>query len=207
MIVKETYISPNSSTPLLKLYSDKGFFIQNNGQIYQEVIVTNDEAADKYLETNVAIPAPIADEYFVYKALIGDYQNLTQEQILAAKPLLLKALTSLSDEEAYKVKFLFEEWSYDKNYIQGDRVIYAGELYNVIQTPNTDANPKINTECYIRTNKPIDFIEEWDDMNKKIYEKGEKTRIGQYIYVSLIDNNIWSPREFPAAWQIEGSQD
>ena len=202
MIVKETYLSPNSSDPLIKVYSNKNFFIEYNGQIYESAIVANEEEANKYIETSTAIPARIADEYFVYNTFIGEYQNITQKQILEAKDILIKALQTLTDEEAYRVKFLFKKWKYTENYHEGERVFYNGELYNVIQTPSTNANPEINTECYQKANRPADLIEEWDDVNRKVYNIGDKVRIGDYIYESVIDNNTWAPREFPVAWKI-----
>ena len=202
MIIKETYISPNSSDPLIKVYSDKHFFIQYNGQVYESVIVSNVEEANKYTETSAAIPAPIADEYFVYNTFIGEYQNITQEKVLAAKEILLKALDTLTDEEAYKVNFLFRKWSPYDTYQQGERVFYNEELYSVIQTPNTNANPELNTECFIKIGKPLNLIEEWDDNNRKVYNIGDKIKIGNYYYQSLINNNSWSPLEFPASWEI-----
>lgn len=207
MIIKETYVSPNSSTPLIKIFSDKNFFLQYQGQIYSEVIVSSEEEANKYSETTIAIPAPIADEYFICKTLINNYQNLTQKQILDSRAILNKALKSLTDEEAYMIKFLYEEWAYTNKYYEGDRVLYNNDLYNVIQTPLNDANPALNKDCYKKIKTPPDLVEEWHINNKRIYNIGDRTRVGEYVYESLIDNNMWGPKDFPDAWElIEGSQ-
>jgi hypothetical protein len=155
----------------------------------------------------VAIPAPIADEHFICQNLIGNYQNLTQKQILQAREILTKALNSLSDEEAYNVKFLYEEWSYTHEYHQGDKVLYNNDLYNVTQTPLNDANPILNKECYTKIKVPTNLVEDWNEDDKRVYNIGDRTRVGEYIYESLIDNNMWGPKDFPDAWKlIEGSQ-
>lgn len=202
MIIKERYISPNSSTPLIKVYSDKNFFLEYQGQIYSEIIVANKEEAEKFSETNVAIPAPIADEHFICQTLIGNFQNITQKQILNSRKILSKALSLLSDDDAYKIKFLYEEWSYTNEYQKGDKVLYNGKLYNVIQTPVNDANPVLNTDCYEKIKTPPDLVEEWNEINKENYNIGDRTRIGEHIYESLIDNNMWAPRDFPDVWKL-----
>lgn len=202
MLIKERYISPNSSEPLIKVYSDKGFFIEYNGLFYTEVIVANLKEAEKYIESSAAIPAPIADEYFVYNNLIGPYQNITQEQIIEAKKILLEAFKSLDDEKAYKIKFFFENWAPGKNYEVGERILYNGELYNVIQNIFSDEETPEESIKYIKTSRPINLIEEWNDDIRKVYNAGDKMKMGNYIYQSLIDNNSWSPREFPAGWII-----
>lgn len=201
MIIKEQDFIAVDGTPLFKIYSDQHFFLQAKGVLYQEVTVRENEIKD-FIETNIAIPEPIANETFVYQTLIGNYQNITQKQIKEAKIILNKALKTLTDEEAYKVKFLFEEWEYEKDYKEGDRVLYHNELYNVIQTPPIKLNPELHTTYYQKVHRPAELIEEWNNSNEKIYNIGDRTRIGNYIYESLIDNNIWAPRDFPAAWKL-----
>jgi len=45
---------------------------------------------------------------------------------------------------------------------------------------------------------------EWEE---KTYRLGDKVKYGEHIFESLINNNIWSPENFPDAWKlIEGSQ-
>ncbi len=201
MIVKEFYSTSTNGTPLFKIYSGDNFLLQFKNSFYEYVIVEEEEI-DNYIETNIAIPQPIADENFVYKTLIGEYQNITQSQIKEARKILTKALTSLTDEEAYKVKFLFEEWNYEKDYHKGDRVLFNKELYNVVQTPPMKMNPEIHNAYYQKVHCPIDLIEEWDNTNSKIFNIGDRTRVGEHIYESLVNDNMWAPRDFPIAWQL-----
>lgn len=203
MIISEPYISPTALSPLIKIYSDQHFLIQSKGIYYQEAIVATDEEINNFIETSIAIPDPIADAYFVYNTFISkQYPNISEKQIILAKTFLNKALTNLTDEEAYQIRFLFNEWDENKNYEVGDRVLYNKELYNVIQIPKTVAPPNLNTECFIKTNRPLDLVEEWNNLNQKVYNTGDRVKIGQYLYESLIDNNSWSPQAFPAVWRL-----
>lgn len=200
MIVKEYFFDSIANKNLVKIYSDNGFFIQSNGLVYKEKILDDESKAQEYVETSVAIPEPIATQNFVYSTLIGEYQNISEAQITEAKPILLKALKSLSDEEAYKVKFFFEDWKENANYEIGDRVIYENELYNIIKIPNNTMSPASNKECFIKTARPLDYVEEWID--GKIYNIGDQIKVGNHFYTSTLDNNTWSPIEFPAGWQL-----
>lgn len=199
MIVKEPYISSTASTPLIKIYSDKNFLIQSKGISYKEAIIKNEEEINNFIEIPIGVPSPLADENFLYEIFIGEKQNITQQQVKEAKTILLKALRTLSDEEAYKVKILFEDWDYQKEYETGDRVLYNGELYNVLQSVHNTVNPADEKRFYQKIIKPNDLVEEW---NNNGYNVGDKARIGQYIYESLIDNNTWSPQAFPAGWKL-----
>ena len=200
MIVKEYFFDNIAGKELIKIYSDNGFFIQSNGLVYKEKILNDESKVQEYAETSIAIPEPIANQDFVYSALIGEYQNISESQIVEAKPILLKALKSLTDEEAYKVKFLFEEWQENKEYNIGERVLYENELYNVIKSSNNTNSPISDKEHFVKTVRPLDYVEEW--VSGKIYNIGDQIKVGTHYYTSILDNNNWSPIEFPAGWQL-----
>ena len=200
MIVKEYFFSPLANKNLIKIYSDNNFFIESEGLIYRETIVDNKEMANKFTETNIAIPDTVATQEFVYSILIGEYKNISEEQIRIAKPILLKALRNLNDEEAYKIKFFFNQWNENEIYVVGDRVIYNNELYNVVKIPNNILPPDENKECFKKTIRPLEYVDEW--LNGKIYNIGDQIKIGKHFYKSVIENNAWSPMEFPAGWLL-----
>ena len=202
MIIIETYQSNTANGLLYKIYSNNGFFLQQNGITYPEVIISTPEEKDNYIETQIPIPEEVASMGEIYKTFFGNFQNITKQQIKQAKQIALKALTSLSDEEAYLVKFLFEEWHSATEYQIGDRILYQGELYNVIATPSNNLFPPDNPECYTLTKKPLNLIEEWNSVNHKKYSIGEKTKVGTHYYESLIEGNTWSPQDFPTAWKM-----
>lgn len=46
-------------------------------------------------------------------------------------------------------------------------------------------------------------IPEWEQPDStNPYMKGDKVRYKGVVYVSLIDNNVWSPADYSAGWQI-----
>lgn len=199
MIVTKQYISPNSDQPLYLVYSDEGFIIQKNNITYKEVIVNTPEEATDFSETLTPIPAPIASAEYVYQNLFNSFTNIPEAEIDRAKPILLKAFRNLDDEDAYLIKFFFEDWQIAKNYVIGDRVLYNKELYNVIQIPSNELPPSENKECFQLTQKPIDLIEEW---SQRTYNIGEQVKVGQHVYENLIQDNSWSPQDFPTSWKI-----
>lgn len=202
MIVIEEYRSKTADGLLYKIYSDKGFFLQNNGVTYSEVIISTIEEKNNYTETQIPIPAEIASIGEIYNTIFGNYQNITKQQIKQTKQIMLKALANLPDEEAYLVKFLFEEWHSATEYKIGDRVLYKGDLYNVITIPSNNLPPSDNQECYTLTKKPLNLVEEWNNIDRKKYHIGEKTKVGVHYYESLIEGNTWSPQDFPTAWKL-----
>lgn len=206
MIVIEKYTSPTAIDSLYKIYSDNGFFLRKNNTTYSEVIISTPEEKKEYVETQIPIPEMVISIEEIYKIFFGNSQNITKNQAINAKNIVLKALSSLKDDEAYLVKFLFPEWQADTAYKIGARFLYEGELYNVIKTPSNNLLPNINSECYKLVQKPLDLIEEWDSINRKNYNIGEKVKVGNHYYESLINNNSWSPLDFPTAWKLIGSQ-
>ena len=114
----------------------------------------------------------------------------------------MKALKNLTDEEAYLVKFLFKNWQAEENYEIGERVLYQGNLYNVIAIPNNNLFPPDNPSCYKLTEKPLDLVEEWDIINHRAYKIGEKVKVGIHYYENLLENNTWSPQDFPTSWRL-----
>lgn len=193
MIVIEKYTSPNITGQAYKIYSNNNFFIKKGSLVYQEAIISNQEDAKNFTETSTPIPELIASAEYIYDAFIGEYQNITQNQIQTAKPILLKALISLSDEEAYLVKFLFNKWEEDTAYQIGERVLFKGELYKIIKTPENNLSPQNNPECYSLIRKPIGLVEEWNRNNQQMYSIGEQVKVGEHYYESLIEGNTWSP--------------
>jgi len=202
MLVIQEYNNANTVGPAYKIYSNNNFFIRKGSFVYQEVIVKNPSEINEYVETQTPVPAPIASIEYIHSVFFGNFQNITKEQINQAKPILLKALKTLSDEEAYLIKFFFDEWENNKKYEVGDRVLFNGELYNVIKTPIDNSLPSNNSEYYVLTNKPLDLIEEWDSVNRKAYNVGDKVKVGEHYYESLIEGNTWSPQDFPTAWKL-----
>lgn len=187
-------------------------------------------------------------------------------------------LKSATDEQAYVMRYLYEEWQPKKKYEKDDRIQYGGNLYKCIQahtsedgpnrTPDylpalwtlispedpslgTKENPIIVPEPfssmeYIKgkyysennvvylMNKPgmedgetitlaykpsqlvgvyfevatnSDPNVEWPDFKQPTgthdaYMKDDKVTYNGKHYISLIDNNTWSPDDYPQGWKL-----
>lgn len=115
-------------------------------------------------------------------------------------------ITTLSDEQAIVAPVLFPVWQAGVQYKVGDRIRYEGKLYKVIQGHNSqiDWTPLAATSLFasLLTNeeKP-NQIPEWVQPNStNAYSIGDKVIFNEKVYESLIDNNVWSPADYPAGW-------
>lgn len=116
---------------------------------------------------------------------------------------------NLDDENAVEAVELFPSWKIDTVYTAGDRVRYNNVLYKVLQghtsqaswTP--DESPSLFARVLIPDPEQIPVWKQPDSTNA--YMTGDKVYFPTAeddIYESLIDNNVWSPVDYPAGWKI-----
>lgn len=112
---------------------------------------------------------------------------------------------TLTDEQALAAPVLFPVWQAEVEYKTGDRVRYEGKLYKVIQDHNSQIGwePIVATSLFasLLTDEETGEILEWvqpDSTNA--YSIGDKVLFKGATYESLIDNNVWSPEDYPAGW-------
>ena len=114
-------------------------------------------------------------------------------------------LVALTDEQAIENIILFPTWSIGIDYKINDRIRYDGILYRVLQdhTSQEDWNPSVAVSLFARVLNETenDSVPEWVQP-----ESTEGYMIGDHViyegieYESLIDNNVWSPVDYPAGW-------
>lgn len=116
-------------------------------------------------------------------------------------------IQSMTDEEAIASQVLFPNWQSGKSYALNERVRYDGKLYKVLQahTSQDDWTPDVAASLFacLLTDEEGGTIQEWvqpDSTNG--YSAGDKVTYNGAIYTSLIDNNVWSPADYPAGWQL-----
>ena len=91
--------------------------------------------------------------------------------------------------------------------VAGDEVTHLGVTYQVIQ-------PHTLSACWVPGKVPAlykakaDPGDEWPDWVQPTgahdaYKAGDKVTFEGEHYISLIDNNVWSPRDYSAGWQIQ----
>lgn len=111
----------------------------------------------------------------------------------------------LDDTEALRTPELFPSWETDIEYKIGDRRRYNNILYKCLQdhTAQSNWNPIDAPSLWARVLIPDpEEIPDWvkpDSTNA--YMTGDKVKFEGKIYRSIIDNNIWSPSEYPAGWE------
>ena len=114
------------------------------------------------------------------------------------RPLIEKAVISLSDEDALNAITLYPKWSGDGiQYKADDRVQYEGSLYRVLQ-PHTSQSawtPIVAVSLFAKVLIPDPgVIPDWEQPGStNPYMKGDKVRYNNKIWESTIDNNIWAP--------------
>lgn len=132
--------------------------------------------------------------------------KLTRDMAYRYRQQMEDGAMELTDEDALEVPMLFPRWRTDTAYAVGDRVYYEGTLYKVLiaHTSQSDWTPDVAPSLFAEVLIPDpEVIPEWvqpDSTNP--YMKGDKVRFKDDIYESLIDNNVWSPADYPAGWQL-----
>lgn len=131
----------------------------------------------------------------------------TYEIMEAVKKMLSSSVTDLSDEEALSVAALYPTWisKMGEQVSTGERYWYDGKLYKVIQTHTVqeDWTPDVSVSLFTEVT-----IEEWPEWVQPIsaetaYNTGDKVSYNGKHYVSLIDNNVWSPEVTPQYWEVQ----
>lgn len=112
---------------------------------------------------------------------------------------------SATDEQAAAAAAIYPEWKETGVYKTGDRVVYDGVLYKTLQDHNAQAGwqPAAAASLFAKVLIPDDTtIYEWEKPEStNPYMKGDKVKFNGVIYVSTIDNNSWSPAEYPQGWE------
>lgn len=131
-----------------------------------------------------------------------------QEKARALRPLIEKAVVSLDDADALNAVELFKSWYSGVSYLADERVRYGDKLYRCVQahTSQADWEPNRTPALWTEVAKPGE-IPVWKQPTgaQDAYNKGDKVWYPEKdttVYVSLIDNNTWSPEAYPAGWEV-----
>lgn len=144
-------------------------------------------------------------EYFTPKP----HANLDPDQAeldKAIKKMLSAKAEELTDEEALEVAALFPTWAskIGAEVKVGERLWYDGKLYKVIQAHTTQAD-------WTPDNTPALYVEvsvvEWPEIPENIpstapWMKGDKGTWKEQHYICQMDNTVWNPDQYPAAWKL-----
>ena len=184
---------------------------------YKPVI---DSKPEYEVETQDAVFVDYIDTGMYIRAMyeIVEIEPTEEEQIIEQTNKAMELLNinfngllpNLSDEQALQVPLMFPKWQVGKAYAVGERVLYLGVLYKVIQAHTSQAGwePDIAPSLFAKNlivkdeeGEQVD-IPEWvqpDSTNP--YMIGDKVKFEGKVYQSLIDNNVWSPSAYPEGWE------
>ena len=158
------------------------------GEDYNQHLVFDEEKYNNYIkEENRKEQIEIASD---------ELEVLAKEQLLPV----------LSDEQAYTFRYLFPTFEIDKAYVVGERVIYEDKFYKVIMdhTSQADWTPDVAVSLFAEIPDPS---VEYPEFKKPIssetaYMTGDKITFEGSKYISTMDNNVYSPTEYPQGWEL-----
>ena len=119
------------------------------------------------------------------------------EYALKVRPIIEKAVQSLTDNDALDAITMFPEWESGIYLEKGFRVRYGGILYMVLQSHTSqdtwtpDVSPSLFAKVLIPDEEEIYDWEQPDSTNPHM--KGNKVKHNGKVWVSDIDNNVWEP--------------
>lgn len=105
-----------------------------------------------------------------------------------------------TDEMSLQVPNLYPAWRAEVEYAMNDRVLYNDVLYRVLQahTSQTDWTPDVSHSLFAKVLIPDEnVIPEWEQPEStNPYMTGDKVMYDDKVWVSTIDNNVWTPGAF-----------
>ena len=134
---------------------------------------------------------------------------ITRAKAYQLREIIEKAAVSLDDTDALEAVELFPIWKAGVAYETGDRVRYNDILYRCLQSHTSqddwipDVAPSLFAVVLIPDPETIPVWTQPDSTNA--YSKGDKVHFPDEngsVYESLIDNNVWSPEDYPAGWKV-----
>ncbi len=131
---------------------------------------------------------------------------MKREHAYKLRKLMHKAAVSLDDEDALEAVELFPVWQSGKAYAADDRIRYGEKLYRCVQahTSQADWTPDATSALWTEVAKPGE-IPVWKQPTgaQDAYSKGDRVWYpakDTTVYESTIDNNVWSPADYPQGW-------
>ena len=183
------------------LYPNYGYLLKNKetGSIYTgKIYLGINTSPDIYEEVK---NESIDDSLFTYLNII----KLKEDSLNKIGKLFANQV--VDDAVALSIQEFYDVWNVGVTYEVGRYLQYKGVLYKVLQ-PHTSQEtwtPDVASSVYAKVliDPTGETIPEWEQPDStNAYMTGDKVRFEGVVYESTIDNNIWSPTAYPAAWKI-----
>lgn len=113
-------------------------------------------------------------------------------------------VSNATDEEKLSLIDIFPHWEVNKDYQQNDEFQYEDNIYRVLQNHQSQAHwlPSESPSLYVNINNKVsiqDFVQPTGVHDA--YMIGDEVIFEGYVWQSIIDNNVWSPSDYPQGWQ------
>lgn len=132
---------------------------------------------------------------------------MKRSKLMKLRDMMHKAAASLPDEDALEAVELFPAWAADTEFAKDIRVRYNGKLYRCEQahTSQTDWTPPDTPALWTEVTEP-GTIPVWKQPTgaQDAYNTGDKVwypAVDTTVYESTVDNNVWSPVDYPGGWR------
>lgn len=123
---------------------------------------------------------------------------MTRKDAMAYRAAIDLAAQALDDTKAVEAQCLYPDFAVGVPYAAGDRLVYDGKLYKVLQahTSQADWTPPAAPSLFaeVLPGQGGTGIGEWkqpDSTNP--YQKGDKVTHNGKTWESTADNNVWEP--------------
>jgi len=146
------------------------------------------------------------------KKLRENIENTTTE--VADIKKVTRKLVSKSDisaDEYKEIISIYDDWQTGVAYSKGQVVKYKDELWEVIQGHSSQADwtpdsvPALfKSVTAPKTNDGVEIVPDFKQPTggHDAYKKGDKVKFEGKVYESVIDNNAYSPTDYPQGWKV-----
>lgn len=158
--------------------------------------------------------------YIRYQWVVEDIEPSEEEVLIEESQKAMEMLNmdfasqvqTLSDEMALEVPSVFPKWQAGMEYEVGFKIRHNDILYKVLQTHTSqeDWAPNVTPSLYAKVvvgeidpdtgeQEILDWVQPG---STNPYMAGDKVLFNGIVYESTVDNNVWSPAEYPAGWRV-----
>lgn len=171
-------------------------------QLMRWEAVKNIESIGQKQLTKFILEGVLPDEL-----LIATQVEATVKKEQTRKNLLANINIDTVDSSLLIDAGLAKEWEKTSYFVVGEPILYENEIYKVLQSHSKqlDWTPTAAPSLFAKKLTTSDGTpKEWIKPGAENgYSIGDKVIFEGKIYESLIDNNIWSPIEYPQGWYTE----
>ena len=176
----------------------------------QEIVGQNVDEVRKDLKQTTEGLEALQDE------LLDTQEEFTQTKQVVADmkeqvETLVVSISNLTKEQEEALADKYDPWEVGITYSVGDKVHYESVNYEVLQehTSQDDWLPSDTPSLYkviknddIETDEgTVEVIDEFEENSTNPYGIGDKVTFQGKVYESTIENNVWSPADYPQGWK------